>query len=48
MTLQWRSNADFDAMKTNPDAQPHMEAAAALATFDPMVCEVAESVGGDE
>ena len=45
---QWRSKRDFDAMRSNPDVQPHMEAAAALATFDPIVCEVAESVGDDE
>jgi hypothetical protein len=35
-------------MRSNPDARPHMEAAAALATFDPIVCEVAESVDDDE
>jgi quinol monooxygenase YgiN len=45
---QWRSKGDFDAMRSNPDARPHMEAAAALATFDPIVCEVAESVGVEE
>lgn len=41
---QWRSRRDFEAMKANPEARPHMEAAAALATFDPILCEVAESV----
>jgi quinol monooxygenase YgiN len=45
---QWRSKGDFDAMRSNPDARPHMEAAAALATFEPIVCEVAESVDDDE
>ena len=35
-------------MRSNPEARPHMEAASALATFDPIVCEVAESVGDDE
>jgi len=45
---QWRSKRDFDAMRSNPEARPHMEAASALATFDPIVCEVAESVGDDE
>jgi quinol monooxygenase YgiN len=41
---QWRSQADFEAMQKNPEARPHMEAAAALARFDPIVCEVVESV----
>jgi quinol monooxygenase YgiN len=45
---QWRSKADFDAMTRNPDAWPHMEAAAALATFDPIVCEVVDSIGDDD
>ncbi len=31
-------------MRQNPEAPPHMEAAAALATFEPILCEVAESV----
>jgi quinol monooxygenase YgiN len=42
---QWRSRADFDAMRQNPQAQPHMAAAAALAAFDPILCEVVESIG---
>ena len=42
---QWRSEADFAALKSNPEAQTHMKAAAALASFDPIVCEVVESVG---
>ena len=42
---QWRSQADFAAMRDNPQAQPHMKAAAALATFEPIVCEVVDSVG---
>ncbi|HET6898294.1 MAG TPA: antibiotic biosynthesis monooxygenase family protein [Vicinamibacteria bacterium] len=41
---QWRSKTDFDAMRQNPAAQPHMTAIAALATFDPILCEVSESV----
>ncbi len=41
---QWRSQADFAAVKENPKARPHMQAAAALATFDPIVCEVVESI----
>ena len=41
---QWRSKTDFDAMRQNPAAQPHMAAVAAIATFDPILCEVSESV----
>ena len=44
---QWRSKTDFDAMRQNPAAQPHMAAVAALATFDPILCEVSESVSID-
>jgi quinol monooxygenase YgiN len=42
---QWRSQQDFDAMRQNPGAAPHMAAAGKLATFDPIVCEVVESIG---
>lgn len=45
---QWRSKNDFDAMRQNPEARPHMEAAAALAAFDPILCEVAESTNVGE
>jgi quinol monooxygenase YgiN len=41
---QWRSQQDFDAMRQNPKAKPHMVAAAALATFEPILCELVESV----
>ena len=41
---QWRSKEDFEAMRTNPEAIPHMKAAAALASFDPITCEVSESI----
>ena len=35
--VQWRTHADFEAMQKNPDAQPHMKAAADLAeSFDPV------------
>lgn len=37
---QWRSRADFDAMRSDPRAIPHMHRAAELAQFDPIVCEV--------
>jgi heme-degrading monooxygenase HmoA len=42
---QWRSKQDFEAIKHNPEAAVHMKAAAALATFDPILCEVADSIG---
>lgn len=42
---QWRSREDFEAMRQNPEARPHMEAAAALGKFDPILCEVVDSIG---
>lgn len=41
---QWRSRADFEAMQTHPAAGIHMKAAAALAKFDPILCEVTEAI----
>ena len=41
---QWRSEADFRAMRDNAGAKEHMAAAARLATFEPIVCEVVESI----
>ena len=41
---QWESMADFEAMRKNPEAMPHMQAAAALAQFDPILCEVSDAV----
>jgi quinol monooxygenase YgiN len=38
---QWRSREAFDAMLRHPDARPHMTRAAAIATFEPILCEVA-------
>src|SRR5580704_16587611 len=38
---QWRSRDAFEAMLRNPDARPHKTRAAALASFDPILCEVA-------
>ena len=37
---QWRSTEDFEAMLTNPRAVPHMQRAAQLADYDPIVCDV--------
>lgn len=39
--VQWRSRADYDAMQADPRARPHMRQAAGLASFDPIICEVA-------
>ena len=41
---QWQSQEDFAALRENPKARPHMEAAAKLAKFDPIVCEVVDSI----
>src|SRR3954470_4642354 len=38
---QWQSRDAFEAMLRNPDAGPHMTRAAAIASFDPILCEVA-------
>src|SRR5580765_8416844 len=45
---QWRSQQDFEAMTRNPETKPHMEAAAALAKFEPVLCEVVDSIGVEE
>jgi quinol monooxygenase YgiN len=44
---QWESKSAFEAMRANPEAIPHMKAAAALAKFDPIVCEVVEAIDRD-
>jgi quinol monooxygenase YgiN len=41
---QWASVEAFEAMKQDPKAGPHMKAAAGLAKFDPILCEVAEAI----
>jgi heme-degrading monooxygenase HmoA len=41
---QWRSRQDFEAMLQSPEARPHMGAAAALASFDPILCELVEAI----
>jgi heme-degrading monooxygenase HmoA len=38
---QWQSREAFEAMLRNPDARPHMTRAAAIGSFDPILCEVA-------
>jgi hypothetical protein len=44
---QWRSQADFQAMLQDPEAQVHMGRAAELADFEPHLYEVVYSDGGD-
>jgi quinol monooxygenase YgiN len=44
---QWENQAAFEAMRANPEAIPHMRAAAALAKFDPIFCEVVEAIDRD-
>ena len=41
---QWKSMAAFETMRKNPKAIPHMEAAAALAQFEPILCEVSDAI----
>ena len=41
---QWEGMADFEAMRKDPKALPHMQAAAALAQFEPILCEVSDVV----
>lgn len=41
---QWESMAAFEAMRKNPQAIPHMQAAAALAQFEPILCEVSDAI----
>ncbi|MGW3470267.1 antibiotic biosynthesis monooxygenase family protein [Saccharopolyspora sp. NPDC000995] len=40
---QWRSEDDFRAMLANPAAQEHMQAAAAVATYEPALYRVESS-----
>jgi quinol monooxygenase YgiN len=40
---QWENMAAFQAMLKNPEAIPHMQAAAALAKFEPILCEVSDT-----
>jgi quinol monooxygenase YgiN len=44
---QWKSREDFEAMTKNPHAIPHMKAAADLAKFEPILCEVLETISLD-
>ena len=41
---QWESLDAFEAMRKSPQAIPHMQAAANLANFEPILCEVSDSI----
>ena len=41
---QWENLAAFEAMRKNPEAMPHMKAAAALAQFEPILCDVSDAI----
>jgi len=41
---QWESMEAFEAMRKDARAAPHMRAAAALATFEPILCEVSDAI----
>lgn len=43
---QWESMDSFEAMRKNPAATQHMKAAAALADFEPILCEVSDAISG--
>jgi hypothetical protein len=38
----------FQALRDNQQAKAHMDAAAALARFEPMLCEVVDSISARE
>jgi quinol monooxygenase YgiN len=41
---QWKTMDDFEAMRKNPKAGAHRKAAAQLAEFEPILCEVSDSI----
>jgi quinol monooxygenase YgiN len=47
MYAQWRSAKDYQAMRGDPSAAPYLEAALAIATFEPGMYEVVESFTGE-
>jgi quinol monooxygenase YgiN len=46
MYAQWRSVADYQAMRENPTALPYLQRALAIAKFYPGMYEVVESFSG--
>ena len=47
MYAQWRSVADYQAMRANPVALPYMQQALALAKFEPGMYEVVETYAAE-
>ncbi len=41
---QWQSKKAFEAMRSDPKAGVHMKAAADLARFEPILCEVSDAI----
>jgi hypothetical protein len=41
---QWESTAAFEAISKNPNAIPHMQAAAVLVHFEPILCEISKAI----
>lgn len=41
--VQWRSAEDFHAMLAHEAARPHLQEAAAIAEYDPIVCRPVET-----
>jgi hypothetical protein len=46
MYAQWRSVADYQAMRENPTALPYLQQALAIAKFYPGMYEVVETFSG--
>jgi quinol monooxygenase YgiN len=43
MYAQWRSMADYDAVRADPTQQPYLKWALAIAIFEPGIYEVAQT-----
>jgi quinol monooxygenase YgiN len=43
MVAEWRSRADYDAMRADPTPRPYLEQALAIAKFEPGMYEVVET-----
>jgi quinol monooxygenase YgiN len=43
MYAQWRSNADYQAMREDPAPLPYLQQALAIATFEPGMYEVVQT-----
>jgi len=43
MVAEWRSRADYEAMRADPTPRPYLERALAMAKFEPGMYEVVET-----